>query len=101
MASNPFEQAYLDYVRAIKAAWAEVDVDAVMDSMRDDDGNIMQGCGEAFSTLGSAASLGTLACAGGTFGTLGTLGTAGTLAPSVAEEDSASADQRYDERTQS
>lgn len=87
MASNPFEQAYLDYVKAIKAAWADVDVDAVMESMTDDDGNILQGCGEALSTLGTAGTFGTVGCAGGTFACIGTLGTAGSMSPSVVEED--------------
>lgn len=97
---NPFEQAYIDYVKAIKAAWAQVDVDAAVDGMLDENGNVTQGCGEGLSTWGTAGTFGTVGSAGGTLASIGTLGTAGSLG--VTEEgDSGTDEAGYDEGAQS
>lgn len=97
---NPFEQAYIDYVKAIKAAWSQVDVDAVVDGLTDEDGNVTQGCGEGLSTVGTAGTFGTVGSAGGTLATIGTLGTAGSLSPVTEGPDDATDDSGYDEEVQ-
>lgn len=86
-AAELFAEAYRAYLHAMKQAWAEVDVDELVQDAANDarqGGNGCQGCGEGFSCAGT---VGTAATFGSFTGCVGTLGTVGTFGCSVAEED--------------
>jgi hypothetical protein len=71
---DQFAAAYRAYLVAIKKAWAEVDVDTLMES-RSVAPHYTGDCAGTWSCLGSLATLGTV-----TGATLGTFGSFGTVA---------------------
>ncbi len=88
-AGDLFAEAYRAYLRAVKQAWADVDVDELAQDLANN--NVLQGCGEGFSSMGTAGTAASVGTAGGTFGTIGTVGTFGCA---VKEADQA--DEGYD-----
>jgi hypothetical protein len=67
---EPFAAAYRAYLLALKNAWAEVDVDTVMDARRE--GKFYHDCAGTVDCFGTIATLGTVT--GATLGTLGSFG---------------------------
>ena len=68
--NDPFAAAYRAYLLALKKAWAEVDVDTLMESGH---GNRQYyDCAGSVDCIGSIATLGTVT--GATLGTFGTFG---------------------------
>jgi hypothetical protein len=67
---DPFAAAYRAYLSAVKQAWAEVDVDTLMDARRE--GKHYHDCAGTVDCIGSIATLGTVT--GATLGTFGSFG---------------------------
>lgn len=67
---DPFQRAYRAYLTAIQRAWANVDIDSVVNSDL--------GITLALGCYGTAGTAGTVGSAGGTLGSFGSVGTFGT-----------------------
>jgi hypothetical protein len=76
---DPFGKAYREYLAAVKQAWAEVDIDALVNS-------VGQPTLPGFNCAGSVGSMGSAGTWGGTLGTLGTLGSWGCSGPSFGAQ---------------
>jgi hypothetical protein len=70
--TDAFAAAYRAYLLALKKAWAEVDVDTLIDARRE--GTHYHDCAGTVDCIGTIATLGTV-----TGATLGTFGSAGSF----------------------
>jgi hypothetical protein len=86
---DPFEAAYVEYLAAVKRAWAEVDIDALSGSLEFRRGQACQGCqgcGVGFGSIGTFGTLGCIGTIGGTFGHAATAGTFGSAGPGLTTQ---------------
>ena len=77
-ADDPFTAAYRAYLEAVKAAWAQVDVDELVSAQK-------SVSFENYDCAGSVSTVGTVWCIGSAGGTLGTAGTIGCVAVTKEE----------------